>query len=87
MSLAKQKTVDEADFSQHSSEYLQALASGELDRLLVSSPDQIYEVRKLPSIYGCMKGTFSIPEGVDLTEPVGMEDWSALGDDAPAGSR
>ncbi|GIL02732.1 MAG: hypothetical protein BroJett030_26310 [Alphaproteobacteria bacterium] len=32
------------------------------------------------SIFGCMKGTLSIPKGVDLTEPV-WPDWETYIDD------
>lgn len=51
------------------------LEAHRLDRVVVTRRGQpvaelIPPHREVPDLYGCMKGSVIIPEGVDLTEPV-----------------
>ena len=68
------ETMSVTEFKKHCLAVLSDIAAHKIDRLVITKRGKpIAEVapaadEELPSLYGSMKGTVTIPEGVDLSE-------------------
>lgn len=73
--------VGVTDFKAKCLALIDAVASGKLDRVVLTKHDKpIASVTALtdevPELWGALAGTVRIPPGVDLTDPTG-EQWDA----------
>lgn len=85
---AKELTVTITGFKANCLDLVRKLERGDLERITLTrrgkpvaevSPKRAAKKKTFADIYGCMRGTFTIAPGVDLTEPVANpEDWDAV---------
>jgi prevent-host-death family protein len=79
------QTISASEFKAKCLAILDRLASHELDQVIITKRGKPVAVLTAPQpepkavtdIYGCMRGSVIIPEGLDLTEPVLDEPFDA----------
>lgn len=83
--MANVQTINATEFKAKCLEILDRLGARELDRVIVTKRGKPVAVLTPPpseaaavrDIHGFMRGAAIVPEGVDLTEPVSAEPFSA----------
>jgi prevent-host-death family protein len=80
------QTISASEFKAKCLNILDRLESHELERVIITKRGRTVgvllppqpEVQAVFDLYGCMRGSVIIPEGVDLTEPVFDEPFDAM---------
>jgi prevent-host-death family protein len=83
--MAATQTISASEFKAKCLNILDRLDKRELDRVIITKRGRTVAVLVPPQneveatfeLYGCMRGSVTIPEGVDLTEPVFDEPFDA----------